>query len=158
MILESGDFLKVMLMCVKNKTLKQTQLHLYKILRFVLSWTEKNFNNRHQVCHEFKHFKISCKCFWDFLHIFFLFWLDWHQPLMIRYDWLLLPFPQADDIYLSALSPPSAQLLIIFFHTPTGRFLGKSHLSILNCQSFVQGWKYHVASTAQSCNWNSLTF
>lgn len=52
--------------------------------------------------------------FWLF---FFLLWLDWHQPLMIRYDWLLLPFPQAGDIYLSASSPSPPQLLIIFFHT-----------------------------------------
>lgn len=125
MIPESGGFFKVTLMCVKNKTLKQTQLHLCKILRFFLSWTENNFNNRRQVRHQFKHFKISCECFWDFLHVFFLFWLDWHQPLMIRYDWLLLPFPQADDIYLSASSPSSAQLLIIFFTHLQGDFLEK---------------------------------
>lgn len=55
------------------------------------------------------------------LLLFFLLWLDWHQPLMIRYDWLLLPFLQAGDIYLSASF--RSQLLIIFFSHLLGEFL-----------------------------------
>lgn len=51
--------------------------------------------------------------------IFLLLWIDWHQPLMIRYDWLLLPFLQAGDIYLSASSLPPAQRLIIMFFFPS---------------------------------------
>lgn len=87
-------------------------------------------------------------CSWEL--IFLLLWIDWHQPLMIRYDWLLLPFLQAGDIYLSALSLSPAQLLIIMFFfffpplPPAGMFLFKSHDSILNCQWFTRDKSAHA--------------
>lgn len=87
------------------------------------------------------------------------YWLDWQQPLMIRYDWLLLPFLQAGVIYLSASSPAPPSEPHYFFFALTERILGNGWLSESNVSCLCCGTRIsHITSVARSCNQNSLTF